>query len=278
MTFTKTKKKTVDDKRANMEKVRDLVDGYSHVYVLDIQNFRNPLMKQLKQEWQFNGVFFCGKVKPTMVALGKDADTEYRDNLHLVSKALEHSAKGAHRGLFFTNNKPETVLPFFQKYKMTTFAKTGFVATKDYTLNKGVLSQFVFSQEYVLKKMGLPVLLKEGRLILNQDYLVCQKGQPLKPEQCKLLELLKEPMAEFYVTIYGYWTNNEYFEYVQTQDNEEHDEQKGMEEEDKQTQASFVKSSFNAKKTDSSNANQGNNNFLDAFIGDDDESSDEDMD
>lgn len=187
MTFSKTKKKTVEDKRANMEKVRDLIDQYSHVYVYHVNNFRNPMMKKLKQEFEYNGRFFAGKVKPTMVALGKNQANEYRENLHLVSNALQKNAKGAHRGLFFTNNKPDKITKFFKNYKVTTFAKTGFVATKDYIIKKGVLEQFVFSQEYVLKKLGLPVLLKDGRLLLNQDYILCQKGQPLNPEQCKLL-------------------------------------------------------------------------------------------
>ena len=187
MPFTKVKKKTVEDKRANMEKVRDLIDQYSYVYVFDVNNFRNPLMKKLKQEFQYNGRFFMGKVKPTMVAFGKNRESEYRENLHLVSNALDKTAKGAHRGLFFTNNKPDSIMKFFKDYKVSTFAKTGFVATRDYIIKQGVLQQFVFSQEYILKKLGLPVLLKNGRLLLNQDYILCQKGQPLRPEQCKLL-------------------------------------------------------------------------------------------
>ena len=145
MIFTKVKKKTVENKRANMEKVRDLIDQFSHVYVFDCKNFRNPLMKKLKQEFEFNGRFFQGKVKPTMVALGRNQQNEYRDNLRFVSSALENVAKGAHRGLFFTNNKPDKILPYFRQYKVITFAKTGFVATSDYVINKGELKQFVFS-------------------------------------------------------------------------------------------------------------------------------------
>eukprot|EP01084_Bolivina_argentea_P003253 6087_1 len=268
MSFTKVKKKTIEDKRANMEKVRDLVDQYSHIYVFDTNNFRNPLMKKLKKEFEFNGRFFMGKVKPTMIALGKNEHNEYRDNLRFVANALLKVAKGGHKGLFFTNNKPDKINHFFRNYKVTTFAKTGFVATKDYIINKGELNQFVFSQEYVLKRLGIPVVLKNGRLILNQNYILCEKGQPLKPEQCKLLELFNEPMAKFCVNIYGYWTNNEYYECVKM-DNE----QKCMEQD----------SELNENKMDNqkdiiqfNNENKKKNDFLDAFVGDDD-SSDEDI-
>ena len=142
---------------------------------------------QLKLDYKHNGAFYQGKVKPTKVALGRNQQTEYRENLHLLSHALEHVAKGAHRGLFFTNNEPTKTLQKFNDHKVTTFAKTGFVATKDYKIDKGALTQFVFSQEYQLKRLGLPVILKEGRLILNHDYILCETGQPLRPEQCKLL-------------------------------------------------------------------------------------------
>eukprot|EP00485_Elphidium_margaritaceum_P024301 CAMPEP_0202712942 /NCGR_PEP_ID=MMETSP1385-20130828/47581_1 /ASSEMBLY_ACC=CAM_ASM_000861 /TAXON_ID=933848 /ORGANISM="Elphidium margaritaceum" /LENGTH=295 /DNA_ID=CAMNT_0049373141 /DNA_START=53 /DNA_END=940 /DNA_ORIENTATION=+ len=226
MIFTKVKKKTVEDKRSNMEKVRDLVDQYSHVYVFAVHNFRNPLMKQLKQEFECNGRFFQGKVKPTMVALGKNEDNEYRHSLHLVSNALEKSAKGAHRGLFFTNNKHEKILPYFEQFKVTTFAKTGFVATTTYVIRKGVLNQFVFSQEFVLKKLGLPVVLRNGRITLDHDHVICEKGQPLKPEQCKLIELLNITLATFSLSIHGYWTGDEFYECVHnnSDDNKENDD------------------------------------------------------
>jgi len=276
MTFGKVKKKDVENKRANMEKVRDLIDQYSHVYVFHVNNFRNPLMKKLKQEFEFNGRFFQGKVKPTMVALGKNKQSEYRENTYLVSHALQKSASGAHRGLFFTNNKPDKITEFFQNYKKITFAKTGFVATKDYVIKQGTLDQFVFSQEYVLKKLGLPVLLKNGRLLLNQDYILCQKGQPLKPEQCKLLELLNEPMAEFSVTVHGYWTNEEYYECVVKNDDNDNDMNENDDEKKEETDDSHLFSIIdNNKKKDVSNDNQ-TNNFLDAFVEDD--SSDEDID
>ena len=169
-----------------MEKVRDLVDRFQYCFVFDIRNFRNKLMKDVKEAWPTSR-FFQGKVKPTSVALGKHLDDEYRNNLHLVSQSLQIDATGAHRGLFFTNNSPKDVIKWFNNYKVTTFAKTGFVATEDFVVKKGALKNFVFSQEYTLRRLGLAVILRNGRLMLDADYTICKRGQPLKPEQCKLL-------------------------------------------------------------------------------------------
>merc|ERR1712183_790596 len=107
-------------------------------------------------------------------------------------------------------NGPAEILPFLQSYRKASFGKTGFVATRDFIIRKGVLSMFSFCQEVQLKKLGLPVLLKRGKLLLNQDYVVCEKGQPLRPEQSKLLELLGVKMAEFTMTIYAHWTGDEF--------------------------------------------------------------------
>ena len=46
-----------------------------------------------------------GKNKVTMVALGKDAESEYRDNLHKMSAKL-----WGEKGLLFTNKTKEEVL------------------------------------------------------------------------------------------------------------------------------------------------------------------------
>jgi len=194
-----------------MEKVRSLLDEFSYCYVMDCQNFRNPLMKEVKQQWKESRIF-QGKVAPTIVSLGKTKDDEYRTNSHLISNALQNKTKGAHKGLFFTNEKPDKVISWFSNHKVVTFAKAGFVCTRDFIVKKGILKQFVFSQEVTLRQLGLPVILKEGRLILKDDNVVCQRGQPLRPEQGKLLELFNEPQAQFSITLHGYWTNNEFFE------------------------------------------------------------------
>ena len=182
----KVKKKGIESKRANMEKVRDLVDSHKYCYVFDVRNFRNTLMKTVKTSWPTSR-FFQGKVKPTIVSLGRTVNDEYRNNLHLVSQSLQVDASGAHRGLFFTNNSPKDVIEWFDKYQITTFAKAGFVATEDFVVPKGILKNFVFSQEYTLRRLGLAVILRNGRLVLDADYTICTRGQPLKPEQCKLL-------------------------------------------------------------------------------------------
>lgn len=186
------------------------MDQWSYVYVFDVRNYTNQHMKALRMHFKYNGQFSCPKVKPTMLALGSNASNEYRENLHFVSQALKTKARGQHRGLFFCNNGPEEVLPFMRRHRVASFAKTGFVATRDYIIRKGVLTMFAFCQEVQLKRLGLPVLLKRGKLLLNQDYVVCEKGQPLRPEQSKLLELLGLKMARFEITIYGYWNGEKY--------------------------------------------------------------------
>jgi len=221
--FTKVKKKGNERKRENMEKVRELIDKYNYCYVFNVNNFRNTLMKDIKNYWK-TSTFFQGKVKPTIITLGTSKNNEYRSNLSYLSKCLNKKAKGSHKGLMFTNTEPKIVLNYFKNNIYKTYPKNGFVSTKNYIINKGYLNNFVFSQEYQLRMLGLPVQLINGKIYLNSNYNIAKKGQPLNSKQCKLLELLDEKIAEFKFTFYGYWTHEQYFDIINDDINDDNDD------------------------------------------------------
>jgi len=226
-TFTKTKKKGKDVKRNHMEKVRDLVDQFQYVYVFHCENFRNDLMKKVKDQLQ-PSVFYMGKIAPTVVSLGKSSEDEYRGNLHKLSSCLQKNAKGSSRGLFFTNTNPSEIIEWFSSYQVETVPKTGFVATENFVIPKGALdsTQFSHSQEYQLRQLGLPVLLKHGQLLVEKDYVVCKRGELLKPEQCQLLRLWKQAQAKFRFVLQGYWSNENFVELSSKENNDQANESK----------------------------------------------------
>ena len=141
--FTTVKKKGAETKREKMEKVRDMIDSYNYVFVFDVSNFRNQTMKELKIEFKETSCFYMGKIALSMVALGKDIKSEYRNNLHCLTKCLNSNAKGAHKGLLFTNLKPDFILQYFENFKQITFPKTGFVATHDFIVKQGILQYII---------------------------------------------------------------------------------------------------------------------------------------
>ena len=58
------------------------------------------------------------------------------------------------------------------------------------TVPAGPRSDFLFSQFEYLRKLGLPVQLKTGVIVVEVKHTVCSEGEQLNTNQAKLLELL----------------------------------------------------------------------------------------
>lgn len=206
--MTTTKKKGRNAKEDLLQKVRDCVDEYSHVCVFSVENMRNNLLKDLRDQLG-TGRIFLGKNKVLQLALGRSESDEYKDGLHFVSKKLTGSV-----GLLFTNQTTDDIVSLFKSVTVPEFARAGCVASEDVTLSAGPLEQFIHSMEPQLRQLGLPTTLKKGIVVLLTEHVVCKKGDTLTPEQAKLLKLLDYTMAEFKVNLEAVWTKDGSFEEI----------------------------------------------------------------
>ncbi|CAB4021052.1 mRNA turnover 4 homolog [Paramuricea clavata] len=167
---------------------------------------RNTKLKDVRNEWKHSRFFF-GKNKVMMIALGKDKQEEYKENLSQISKHLK-----GQRGLLFTNKTKDEVLKWFSDFKELDYARSGNVATYDLRLDAGPLDQFTHSMEPNLRQLGLPTSLQKGEVVLLNDHEVCKKGDVLTPEQARILKLMGNPMVEFCVSLVCVWSNDGTFE------------------------------------------------------------------
>lgn len=200
--LTSTKKHIVgrDAKQKLIEKIREHIDKYDNIYIFSTENMRNAKLKELREEWK-DSRFFFGRKKVAQVALGRSIQEEYADGLQNVSKRLTGNV-----GMLFTNRKDKQVRTYFRKYRASEYARSGFIATQDVTLNEGPLEMFVSSQEPTLRALHLPVTLKKGVIILPNNHQICRKGEVLTPENAKLLELLGIQMADFRLVLECHWS------------------------------------------------------------------------
>lgn len=191
--LTKTRKKLVgrEGKQKLLAKLREHVDTYESIYLFSISNMRNALLKDLRETWK-DSRFFMGRNRIAQVAFGRTAAEEYADGLSDVSASLKGNV-----GLLFTNRPQEEVQKFFAHYSVPDYARSGFEATESVVLNAGELDMFVPSQEQNLRQLGLPVSLKQGKVIIGQEFVVCEKGDVLVPERAKILEYLGYKQANF---------------------------------------------------------------------------------
>ena len=61
------------------------------------------------------------------------------------------------------------------------------------------------SLETTVRKWGLPTRLVKGKVMLDEDHVLCKDGQVLDSNQTALLKLFGVPMATFRVRLLAYW-------------------------------------------------------------------------
>ena len=194
--LTKVKPKHKDAKGEMITTIREAVSSMRYVYVIDVENERNNILKMIRDNIK-PARLFMGKNKVMQLALGVDAASEIADGIHKIAPLVS-----GHRGLVCSDMEPSQLAEILERHRSAEYARTGCLATGDVLLEQGAeaLSMFPHSIEPHLRKLGLPTSLQDGRIILLGDYQLCKTGDKLSNEQCQLLKLMTVAMAELKVT------------------------------------------------------------------------------
>jgi len=150
-------------KEAIVETILECLDTYSHVYVFSMDNMRTSIVKELRQKFAEDR-FVMGKQTVMAIGVGRNPEEEPRDNLHKLSEHLNGTA-----GLLFSNRKQKDVVSFFKSFSEPEYATGGTIATSDYVIPQGPVA-FQHTMADPLRKLGLPVMLKNGTLVCERDH------------------------------------------------------------------------------------------------------------
>mmetsp|Transcript_7362 Transcript_7362/g.22439 ORF Transcript_7362/g.22439 Transcript_7362/m.22439 type:complete len:144 (-) Transcript_7362:1391-1822(-) len=126
VTLSKTQKKVLNrtQKEDIVQEIRNCLDKYRHVYVLEGENLRNVHLTNLRAKLK-GSKFYFGRNKLCKIALGVDASSEHVDGIHAVSQHLVGQTS-----LLFSNMDLKEVTAFLAEHEKNTFARSGFVATE----------------------------------------------------------------------------------------------------------------------------------------------------
>jgi mRNA turnover protein 4 len=138
------------------------------------------------------------------VALGRDDEDAYKENLHRVSEDLKGNV-----GLLLTNKPKKEVVKYFKNYSVDDYARTGTSAPFTFTLQAGKIAH-PGSMVEQLRKLGLPVKLDMGDIYIETETTVCVEGAPLTPEQAKLLQHFDKKSTQFEVKLLSQWSKGSY--------------------------------------------------------------------
>eukprot|EP01053_Blabericola_migrator_P005577 Blabericola_migrator_1__5576@NODE_2839_length_2296_cov_30_711978_g1781_i0_p2_GENE_NODE_2839_length_2296_cov_30_711978_g1781_i0NODE_2839_length_2296_cov_30_711978_g1781_i0_p2_ORF_typecomplete_len231_score48_30RL10P_insert/PF17777_1/6_2e20Ribosomal_L10/PF00466_20/6_8e16_NODE_2839_length_2296_cov_30_711978_g1781_i09521644 len=206
--LTQVRKKGKEHKVKIIDKVRESVANHRFVHVITITNASSDLLQNLREHLKPGRLINC-KHRLIQVALGQNPESAVEDNIwKLAALATGDCA------LLATDDSIKVVKEKLAEHSATRYALPGTVATKTITLSAGgeALESFPHSVETTLRKLGLPTVLKDGRILLVGDYTVCKEGQPLSVNASKILRQLghrlgnpEYQMGEFRVNLKGSW-------------------------------------------------------------------------
>ncbi|KAK3271785.1 hypothetical protein CYMTET_19889 [Cymbomonas tetramitiformis] len=172
VTLAKTEKKGKDRKVSLIDSVREAIDLYPHLYVFRYKNMRNNAFKNMKDAIKDTSKVFLGSNKVMQVAFGRDQESEYRENLHVVSERLS-----GFTGVLFTQLSREELVEALTPYEEMDFARAGQTATETITKEAGPLvdgkgDPMAHTIEPKLRQHGMPAKLDRGVVELLAPYKV----------------------------------------------------------------------------------------------------------
>jgi len=200
--LTKTKPKTRSDKDNLIQNIRDAVEAYQHVYTFRVDNPRTTILQQIREERRGDSRMFMGNNKIMSIAVGRDVDTSIKPNLHKITQFLCGLC-----GLLFTNLSPRQMKDYLESIGAQVYARSGQVAAQALSIPAGPLTQFPHSMFEHLSKLGLPVRLDKGVIVLLNETTICDEGDTLSAEAAQLLKLFGVPTAEFRLRLTSHWSN-----------------------------------------------------------------------
>lgn len=208
VSLTQTAKKSRVHKASIIQGIRNAIDQHSTLYVFSYNNMRSNHFKEIRMHFRpSNSRIILGKNTLMQRALGQSPEDEYSDNLRHVSKMIQGTV-----GLLFTNESHEKVQQYFSDFRKCDFARAGYIASQMIMLTNDMLEQFPVSMVDLFRKLGLPVDVCDGKLILvggQTEHRLCRKGDVLSAEVCKVLTQLGMKLVDFRVTLMCRWNSRD---------------------------------------------------------------------
>ncbi|AET38166.1 ribosome assembly factor MRT4 Ecym_2436 [Eremothecium cymbalariae DBVPG len=214
VTLAQTEKKGRENKERIFDEVRSALDKYRFVWVLQLEDIRTPVLQEIRGAWN-GSKLILGKRKVLAKALGANRETEYKENIHRLVKYFDGVT-----GLLFTDEEQVTVEEYFKAYVKADYSRAKSKAPLTFKIPAGVVYSrggqtpeeedipMVHSLEPTMRnKFKIPTKIKNGKIFLENEYLVCEKGQTLDVRQALILKQFGIAAAEFKVKIPAFYDN-----------------------------------------------------------------------
>ena len=194
ISLTATSRKGRGGKERLLQKLRTLSGlnkmsktSFSNILVIGYTNFNNKCQAKLREFLHPTSRVVFGKKSIVRLFF-----SELMEQNHLDKDLMEAFVKDGLAAVVFTNMVPDALRTRLESFKVIEFAQPGAISPANVVLTKGekVFAKLSASNVDYLRLLGLDVDVKNGQLLLVNDFLAATKGEKLESHQCKLLKLL----------------------------------------------------------------------------------------
>lgn len=174
---------------------------------------RNTFLQELRQSFRAsNSRIFFGRTRVMQAALGRTPETAHQPSLDELTKHMSGDV-----GLLMTDESPEKVTEFINNYVQMDYARAGLVSPVELVVPAGIVYSrggqipeeddvpLAHSLETMVRSLGMPTTLKNGKVTLDSEYRVCKVGEVLNGKQTRLLKLFGVACSEFKVDLVAYY-------------------------------------------------------------------------
>lgn len=212
VTLAQTEAKTRESKEKVFDAVRESLDTFRYVWVLQLDDVRTPVLQEIRSQWTGSRLIM-GKRKVLIKALGDTRENEYKENLYKLSNKLEGVI-----GLLFTNEDVQVTKDYFLAYERNDYSRAGSRSPLTFVIPEGIVYSrggqipveddvpMVHSLEPTMRnKFEIPTRIVKGKITLDQPYNVCSEGDKLDVRQSLILKQFGIAESKFKIKSQWYY-------------------------------------------------------------------------
>ncbi|MCD6478139.1 MAG: 50S ribosomal protein L10 [Candidatus Aenigmarchaeota archaeon] len=172
----------VSEKKINeVEKLRELIDNYSVIGILNMYKMPSPQLQEMKKMLKDRAKIRMSKKVLIKLALEKSR--------HKDIKKLEEYMKGQ-PALILTNMNPFKLFRFLDENKTPAPAKAGDIAQNDIVVHEGSTGLPPGPAIGQLSDVGIISKVQDGKIYIMKDKTIAKEGDVITPELAGVLGLL----------------------------------------------------------------------------------------
>lgn len=188
----------IEGKAKEVEELKKLFDSYKAICLVDMLKMPTKQLQEIKKTLREKALIKFSKKTLIEIAMKESG----RENL------IEYLPKQP--AIAFTNQEPFSFFKKVNQLKFKTYAKEGYVANEDVTVQPGptdLLPGPVISE---LNKVGIVAGVEGGKIAIKKSSTILKKGQQVTKEIAAVLRKLKIQIAEIKLNINLIYDGNIY--------------------------------------------------------------------